>query len=543
MALLRSSERKRWLLLTAAAALISLADIACLALLLALVSYYTTTLQSGHWSWLPGWWTDTGSLLPLLIILLLFLLKNILAYSVNRAQSAQVYQVASRISRDQLSRYFNSDYKEYVARDTAVTGHRISHQPIEFAHYILSGIQILFTELVLSTASLIAILYFNSRLFLLLVLLLGPPLFLATRLAHRKLKTVRAQVQTDAEQSAQYLDEGLEAYIEGNMYQKQSFFTNRYVYRQERLNKHLATLQVTQGMPARLVEVFAVLALVLLIAAGHYYGHYIDFVVIGAFLAAAYKVIPGILRMTNSIAVMHTYAYTISNLSEQLPVTVTAGISTPAPQQISFRDISFSHNGKVLFQQFSCSLQRGDIIHLSGDSGKGKTTLLQLLTGFLAPDSGSIYLDEQAATISSLVANRQHIAYVKQQNFLIHDTISHNITLDAAAPDQQRLENAISRSGLRPFINADPEGIHKIITDSGRNISGGQRQRIAIARALYKQATILVLDEPFNELDEAAERQLLQEWQQLAQSGTMILLVAHSTIVSEYCNKTIIIDG
>src|SRR5205085_1915086 len=109
-------------------------------------------------------------------------------------------------------------------------------------------------------------------------------------------------------------------------------------------------------------------------------------------------------------------------------------------------------------------------------------------------------------------------------------------------PDKLRLAQAIEESGLKPFIDTFPEGTDKLISDNGKNISGGQRQRIALARSLYRDADMLILDEPFSEMDEQSERQLLEHFRALAASGKIVLLVSHSSHAQAYCNKIILLD-
>ncbi len=134
------------------------------------------------------------------------------------------------------------------------------------------------------------------------------------------------------------------------------------------------------------------------------------------------------------------------------------------------------------------------------------------------------------------------IAYVKQQPFLIHDTVITNITLATTNIDTERLQAAIRASGLHELLVQYPEGLEKIITENGKNISGGQRQRMVIARALYKNADLVILDEPFNELDQAAENKLLEHFKQLAQSGKMVILVTHNKKSLSFCNTIISLD-
>ena len=134
------------------------------------------------------------------------------------------------------------------------------------------------------------------------------------------------------------------------------------------------------------------------------------------------------------------------------------------------------------------------------------------------------------------------MAYVRQQTFFIHDTLLRNITLGESGHDQKKLQYATQISGLDTFIAQYPEGLDKMIMENGKNISGGQQQRISIARALYRNADLILLDEPFNELDETSEISLLEHFRELAQQGKLIILITHNKKSLSYCTKIISLD-
>lgn len=521
-------------------ALISLADIAALALLLAVVSIYTQ--QGGKMpGWLPLWTYKESTAEPVFIFLIFFGLKNVAAYFIYHAQSHFVHGVATRISDDQLKAYLNGSYLDYVSVDSSARVHRINHEPVQFAQYILSGIQQIFTEVVLTTMAVLAILLFNAKLFVLLVIFLVPPVLIVGWLTKRRLRNIRTHVKEDAEKTTQYLQEALNGYIESNMYDRQDFFTKRHHLYQSRLDRHLSELQVTQWLPSRVIEVFAIVGLFILVLLNNHNGHTADVISIGAFMAAAYKIIPGIVRIANLSAQVKTYEHTIKDL-QAVAITEEAITKTNGIKPITaagFSHVSFMHPGNNVLQDFSLKLNAGDFVDLIAPSGKGKTTLINLLMGFLSPDLGHILINHSKVDITTLHAYRSRMAYVKQQTFLIHDTIRRNITLEEHTANELRFKEAIRIAGLETLINSFEEKEEKIISDSGKNISGGQRKRIAIARALYKEADMIILDEPFSELDEASERALLEYFKELAMRGKIIILITHNRISAGYCNKTV----
>ena len=156
--------------------------------------------------------------------------------------------------------------------------------------------------------------------------------------------------------------------------------------------------------------------------------------------------------------------------------------------------------------------------------------------------SGEIRINDVPVNTDELKNYWPLISYVRQQAFFIHDTVLRNITLEEEGYNKEKLQWAIKTAGLDEFITKFPEGLDKVITENGKNISGGQQQRIAIARAFYKDAALILLDEPFNELDEASEILLLEHFRGQSQKGRIVVLITHDKKSLSYCNKIISLD-
>jgi len=470
-------------------------------------------------------------------------MKSIAGYLILQAQYKFVYSTASRISENNLLNYLEGSYTDYVNIDSAVQVRKISQQPIEFAHYMLAGVQLIITESILVLLTVMAILFFNAKLFLLLFIILLPAVIAISFLIKKRLRAVRANVKTKGEKTLQYLHETLSGFVESNIYDRNDFFAHRYAGYQQSLNRYLAELQITQGISSRIIEAFAILGLFILIVANKLSGNAIELTAIAAFVAAAYKIIPGIVKILNTSGQVKAYEFTVNGLV--LEVTVNSRrkeINNNKINTISFNDIDFKYSKNKVFEGFNLKIKAGDFVGISGLSGKGKTTIANLLLGFLEPDKGTV-------SINNAVRNameRQHywndIAYVKQQPFLIHDSILNNIVLGDEHYDKEKLQEALKASGLSALIKTFPEGLQKIITENGKNISGGQRQRIAIARALYKNSTLIILDEPFNELDEDSEQNMLDHFRCLSKRGKIIVLITHNKKSFSFCNTIISLD-
>ena len=528
--------------------IISLLDILSLVLLLFIVHLYS---QQGAitYSFLPSTFLDNNGLMPVAMFLVFFSLKSAAGYLLQKAQYHFVYNVAARLSEKNLLNYLQGNYEDYVSIDSAVHIRKISEHPIQFGHYILAAIQQIITQSILVAASLAAILWFNAKLFALLFLLLMPPVIVIAFIIKKRTRAARTKTQGTSERALQYLKESLSGYIESNIYGKHHYFSKRYAGWQKQLNDQLSGLQTIQGISSRLLEVFAVLGLFVLVALGKWNNNNsFNVLTIGAFMAAAYKIMPGIVKMLNCSGQIRAYAFVVHDLAlaqSAFDKTQTQR-ETAKPlhpiRAIAFKKISFTYRNQLVLDKLDFYMESGDFVGIAGISGSGKTTIGNLLMGFTTQQSGDILINDELTTAQWRKQYRKNIAYVKQQPFLIHDSILRNIVLDEKVYDLPRLNAVIKASGLNELVDADKEGMDKLIAENGKNISGGQRQRIVIARALYKEADLVIMDEPFNELDAESERRLLEYFRSVAASGKIVILITHNRDSLLYCNKTIHLD-
>ena len=545
--ILSKSEKKKLFFLITANILISIADIVFLALLLFVINFYTSANISFHNYFFSEKFFSRDSITLVSLFFILFSLKNISGYFILRAQYKFVYNVASRISSSNLLKYLEGSFTEYVNIDSSVQIRKISQQPIEFCQYILAGSQQIITEFVLILLSLIAILIFNAKLFLLLFAILLPAILIMSIITKRRLKSVRKHVKFAGEKTLQYLQETISGFAESNVFEKNNYFTNKYAASQQNLNNYLSELQSTQAIPSRLIEIFAVLGLFILIVLNkflpaHFYSS--ELITFGAFMAGAYKIIPGIVKISNISGQIKTFDFTMNDLivQQKIKLKVKNNDIIKSIYSVNFNDVYYKTQATQILQEFSMHLKSGDFACISGASGNGKTTIINLLLGFLEPQHGTIFINEKTTSISDRCQYQKHISYVKQQPFLIYDTIINNITLGEINYDEKKINDLIIVCGLDELINQSEKGLQKLLTENGKNISGGQRQRIAIARSLYKNADVIILDEPFNELDEASEYLLLKHFKQLAEEGKIIILVTHNTNSFSFCNQIISLE-
>lgn len=239
---------------------------------------------------------------------------------------------------------------------------------------------------------------------------------------------------------------------------------------------------------------------------------------------------------------MKTYEFTLADLLAIANEPETEKVSPVTINAIRLDKIHFSYNGKPVLSGLNLEVKPGDFAGISGYSGRGKTTLINILLGFIEQQEGVVCFNNKIIT----TAERQHywdrISYIKQQPFFIHDTVLKNITLAEGGHNEHKLKEALSLSGLESVLQEYVEGKYLIVNENGKNLSGGQRQRVMLARALYHDFDTLILDEPFGELDQESENDILIRLKSIAALGKMIILVTHNKTSLAFCNKMIYLD-
>ncbi|MBI1889894.1 MAG: lipid A export permease/ATP-binding protein MsbA [Burkholderiales bacterium] len=217
-------------------------------------------------------------------------------------------------------------------------------------------------------------------------------------------------------------------------------------------------------------------------------------------------------------------------------------LSARATGKIEYIDVGFSYpkQEKPALAKVNLTIQPGETVAFVGTSGGGKTTLVNLVPEFYAPSQGEIRLDGEPIRNIALVSLRAQIAMVSQNVVLFDDTIAANIAYGDANPDRVRVEAAVKAAHLSDMIAALPDGLDSMIGDNGSRLSGGQRQRLAIARAIYKDAPILILDEATSALDTESERAVQEALDQLMQSRTT-LVIAHRLSTIERASRIVVL--
>ena len=276
---------------------------------------------------------------------------------------------------------------------------------------------------------------------------------------------------------------------------------------------------------------------------------------LGLFSMAALRIMPSVNRILSSAADLKHRAAYIDAVHHDYTMVEEAGaneerrtgrVGLQLNGGIEFDGVSFHYEGTETpaVADINLTVPKGFKVGIVGPSGAGKTTLVDLFLGLLAPRSGQLLVDGHDIR-DNLRAWQDLIGYVPQEPFLIDDTLRRNIAfgLDDGEIDEHRLETVVASTDLGGVVEGLEHGLDSALGEKGVRISGGQRQRVAVARALYRNPEVLVFDEPTSALDNQSEAEFVNNIERQSEAGKTILVVAHRLSTVRRCDLIIFLKN
>ena len=269
--------------------------------------------------------------------------------------------------------------------------------------------------------------------------------------------------------------------------------------------------------------------------------------VVGVFTAAVFRIIPSLNRAVYSLQNIKFYTPSVNLIYNELNgldlnLEVNESKNFSLEEKIKFKNVFFKYDSESdwILENVNLIIKKGEFVGLKGESGAGKSTLIDLLTGIYKPNKGEILVDKTNIYFDNATTQTwiKKIGYVPQNILLIDDTIKNNIILGIEPEEinEYQVQDAIEKSGLKKFINSLPNGLETFVGERGVKLSGGQRQRVGIARALYKNPSILFFDEGTSALDDETEKEIIKSMIRLIGDKT-IIMISHKLSTLKYCDK------
>ncbi len=402
----------------------------------------------------------------------------------------------------------------------------------------------------LIVAGLIGYMFYKSPKLAMIFLILGPIIALIIVMISKRFRTISRRIQSSMGTITHVLEESVNAQrvvkiFGGHDYEQSRFDENNNRNRQQNLK-----LIVSSSLSTSILQLIVAIALaaIVYIAIQEGLKENISVGVFTGFMAAMMMLFAPIKRLTNVNAVIQKGIAAAESVFDFMDLETEKDQGKTQVEKVSgelvFEDVHFSYasnTDKQVLKQINLHIKPGETVAFVGRSGSGKSTLVNLIPRLYSGYQGRITLDGIDIEDYSMANLRQHIAYVGQEIVLFNDTIEHNIAYGCTHATLDEVTAAARSAHALEFIEKLPEGMQSLAGEKGVLLSGGQRQRLAIARALLKDAPVLIMDEATSALDTESERAIQDALEALTANRTT-LVIAHRLSTIENADRIVVMD-
>ncbi|KVG72933.1 lipid A export permease/ATP-binding protein MsbA [Burkholderia ubonensis] len=390
--------------------------------------------------------------------------------------------------------------------------------------------------------------YLNWRLTLIVAVILPGIGWLVSKI-NRRLRRLNREHQTLTNDLSYIVEETVGGYKVVKVHNGEPYEIDRFTAMSKRLRGYAMRMTVSGGLAQPITQFLASIALAVVITIAVFQSSN-DQTTVGGFVAFVTSMLLVISPLKHLIDVNQplqrgmTAAELIFGLIDEPAEPQGGGRPLPhARGEIEFRGVTFDYGAaeRPTLDRISFKVAPGEMVALAGPSGSGKTTLVNLLPRFFDPTDGSVLLDGVPIADYDIHALRSQMAMVSQDVVLFNDTIAANVAY-GQTPDRARVQAALEAANLADAVAAMPDGLDTVVGGNGMRLSGGQRQRLAIARAIYKDAPILILDEATSALDSESERHVQAALERLME-GRTTLVIAHRLSTIERADRILVLEA
>lgn len=476
-----------------------------------------------------------------------FIIKNLILVYVVFLESRISWNIEYFFRKELFKKFLNEslDYHSLTASSYKIN--LVYKECSYIFHGVLHFISLV-TEAIFTSAICFLIIFYYPKIFAILSL----SIFGTMILYHLFTKKILTRLSKERQEGDQHLinriQNGINGIREMKIYNTEKKYLEDFTKNTFKLFNISRLLQALVRIPKIILEVAIILALFLAIVIFLYSGNETQntLALLSLLVISAVRVMPSFLKLYNSYQSLKISKPSIELITKEL-ITIKDFKNNKNNDKddlsikfetIELKDVSYSikETDRTLFKNVNLKINKNEIIGIKGESGIGKSTLIDVISGFKKPSKGNIFVEK--INIHNFPKSWQkNISYVPQEIFLLDDTIYMNICFEEKSKiDLKKLEDCCNKAEIIKLINELPDGFDTKIGEGGSRLSQGQRQRLGLARALYHTPEVLIMDESTNALDLKTEEKVLKILKKLSDSIT-IIIISHSNKPLSYCDR------
>ena len=474
------------------------------------------------------------------------LFKNVLVMGLSRFQNYYLLSLYKRLSFSLFSSYYHRGILFISRLGSTRLGYEVNYVCYAFSMSLLSPLLNMTADVLLILLVTAVLLVYAPMTVLMLYLAFFPFMLMYIFGIKRRIRYYGKKELLARREQTRIVTEAYKGYAELEVNHAFPSLQHSFLKGLDTISFCRLKLETVYHLPLCLSELSVVIGLTLLALSGT--GNVKALV--GIFAVGAFRLLPALrellsawTQIQNSVFCLRIIKAGMEDLFSTFEEKPTAGLSFE--KEIAISNLSYAYpEGKRVLKEFDCMIRKGEYIGIRGSSGIGKSTLFNLLLGFLKPDGGEIRIDGVLLSAENRKLWHRRIGYVPQGVFILDGTLAENVALGCCDISKEKVKRILRQVRLDEWVDELPLGIDTLLGESGARLSGGQKQRVGIARALYKEADILLLDEATSALDTATECEINEMICGLRNDyrGLTVLSIAHRESSLAFCNRIITLN-
>lgn len=493
---------------------------------------------------------DQDKLLTIFFVIFFLLFVSKFLYSIFflYLKNKFLYGVRNNFSKRIFRNYLKKPFNFHQTNNTSKLAINCKYELDIFTSNIMSPVLELMTDIIIALGLFVLLISIEVKATLLIIFIFFVAVFIYQKVLRKRTQIWAKERQYFDRLINKVIREGLGSIKEIILNYKENFFITKLNYFLHRNYVVTTRAQISSDLPRHMLELVAIFGFVIIFYFLKFSGYEVleILILVGLFVAVTFKILPSFNRIMSNIQRIRFGQPIINLLYSELAINEREQLSAENininffnfKNNIEVKNLFFKYdkNKEYIFENASLKINKGQFVGLSGESGVGKSTFLNIISGLDKNYIGEILVDEK--NLKDLNYSwTKNVAYISQNSFFLDDTIKNNIAFaeDEDLIDEKKIWKSIEAAQLKNFVNGLDEGIDTLIGEDGTRMSGGQLQRLAIARALYQEFTLLILDESLNSLDLENENKIISILKNI-RKDKIIFLISHKKDTLDKCD-------